>query len=147
MRSATVALIVICCSGACLAQLNQPLCPKHIETPFYPAIAHTAHVSGIVTLRLTIDAEGNVKDARASSRINPPGAARLLELSAITNVRHWTFVKPPSAPYEETIVYDYQIDDSGHHGITVSFDLPDHVTIWAEPSLVEPDQTKPAKNN
>jgi hypothetical protein len=145
MRSAAATLIVLFWTAACVAQANQPLCPKHIETPSYPAIAQTAHVSGIVTLTLTIDAEGNVEDAKAISNVSPPRYARLLELPAITNVRHWTFVKPPSAPYEETIVYEYQFDDSEHRGITDSFDLPDHVTIFAQPMLVEPDQTMPTK--
>jgi TonB family protein len=128
-----------------LAQSNQPLCPKHIETPVYPAIAQTAHVSGIVTLTLTIDAEGNVKDARASSKVSSLSLSYLLERPALANVRHWTFAKPPSAPYEQTIVYDFRLDGSARNGTFVSFDLPDRVTVWSEPALIEPDQTQAGK--
>jgi TonB family protein len=147
MRSATTAFVVLWWAGTCLAQGGQQLCPKHIETPFYPAIAHMAHVSGTVTLTLTIDADGNVRDVKANSTVNPPGDSKLLERDTITNVRRWTFATPPSAPYTQTIVYDYKIDDSGRrHEVAVSFDLPDHVTIWAEPSYVEPDQTEVPRN-
>jgi TonB family protein len=114
------------------------LCPKHIETPSYPAIARAAHVTGKVVLALTINAEGNVIEAKVTN-----GAAMLGE-SALDNIRHWTFTKPPTAPYTQTIVYDYEIDDSlpaddGSHPIVkVSYDLPDRVMILTNSRLAEP---------
>jgi len=145
MKLAAILLIALGFTAACSAQSNPPLCPRHIETPFYPAIAQTAHVSGKVTLTLTVDAEGNVTDARASSTTDPQRNASLLERPSLDNIRHWTFAKPPSAPYEQTIVYDFQLGDPGPHAGYVSFDLPDRVTIWSRPMLVEPDQSKPGK--
>ena len=77
---------------------------------------------------MTIDADGNVHDAEAT---NDEKSVTLLKLSTISNIRHWTFMKPPFAPYKQTIVYDYKIDDSlPPDGPTnVTFDLPDRVTI------------------
>src|SRR5271168_3127672 len=54
--------LVLVVALTCMGQMQQPLCPKHIETPAYPPIARTAHVSGIVALTLTIDADGRVSD-------------------------------------------------------------------------------------
>jgi TonB family protein len=123
----------------CFAQSQQPLCPRHIETPVYAAIARAANVSGKVALRITIDADGSVKDAEAT---NTDRGVPLLKLGAIDNVRRWTFEKPPFAPYTETLVYDYELslplDDTRS---TVTFDLPDHVTISSGPMSVEPDQS------
>lgn len=67
----------------------------------------------------------------------------LLEIGAISNIRHWTFTKPPFAPYKQTIVYDYQIDDSlPLDGPTkVVFDLPDRVTIVTSNVPLEPSQS------
>lgn len=120
-------------TAACFGQAHESLCPRHIEAPVYPQLAHTAHVTGKVVLSVAIGADGNVTDAEVTNR-DKRGA--LLENSATENIRHWTFAMPPSAPYVQRIVYDYEIDgslpgDGGDAGtITrVNFDLPDRVTI------------------
>jgi len=119
-------------TAACFAQAPPALCPKHIETPSYPPIGRTAHITGKVILALTIDSDGNVTDARVT---NDSKSIAVLEPGAIANVRHWAFAKPPAAPYLQTIVYDYEFDESlpGDDGnrsiIKVNFDLPDRVTI------------------
>jgi len=100
---------------------------RHIETPIYPSIAQIAHVTGKVTLMLTIDADGKVGDVKAVTM----ELTRLLEHASVTNVRRWTFAKPSAAPYKQTVVYDYDIDGSlPLDGPTkVTFDLPERVTI------------------
>jgi TonB family protein len=138
LKSLSSAFFSLWLGCACVAQGVVALCPKHIETPSYPAIARAAHVTGKVVLALTINAEGNVIEAKVTN-----GAAMLGE-SALDNIRHWTFTKPPTAPYTQTIVYDYEIDDSlpaddGSHPIVkVSYDLPDRVMILTNSRLAEP---------
>ena len=114
-------------AGTCFGQEAKPLCPRHIELPAYSPLAATAHIQGNVILSVTIDADGNVKDAEATNG----GKWALLEHNAISNIRHWTFTKPPFAPYKQTIVYDYQIDDSlpADAPTKVTLDLPERVTI------------------
>src|SRR5271170_8132371 len=51
----------------CMSQTQESLCPKHIETPEYASIARTAHISGVVVMTLTIDAEGKVSDVKVRS--------------------------------------------------------------------------------
>jgi len=132
MKAAAVACLLLGVIGTCFAQGEKPLCPKHIEAPSYPQIAHAVHVTGTVTLALTIDAEGKVSDVKAKT-LSP-----LLERSTLDNIREWTFEKPLAAPFMQTIVYDYRIDQSGKaNGTKVTFDLPDHVTITAEPLTVQ----------
>ena len=142
-RGAFVSLIILLVSGF-PSPSQTPVFPKHIETPGYPPIGRTAHLMGKVTLTISIDEDGNVQDAEAPTNSSVQQAHLLLQKYAIENVRHWTFEKPPSAPYSETIVYDFEFDPSldakgsptksrGHcytPSITkVTFDLPERVTI------------------
>jgi TonB family protein len=96
-----------------------------MEPPFYPLIAMMAHESGKVILEVTINADGTVKDARIANK--DPNSVKLLGGNSIHNIRKWTFAKPATAPYVETITYDYRLDTRESH---VVFDLPDLVTIW-----------------
>jgi TonB family protein len=120
---------------------QESLCPKHIETPAYPAIARVAHVSGKVILALTIDANGNVSEANVTNEDDK--GVKFLELNAMANVRLWTFAIPPSAPFRDTIVYDFEIDDAlpgddGNHPITkVTYDLPGRVLISANATFID----------
>ncbi|MGB6484050.1 MAG: TonB family protein [Candidatus Acidiferrales bacterium] len=147
MKLAKLACLVFGLAGTCFAQ--EPLCPRHIETPSYPAIARMANVTGKVALQVTIGADGEITHIGFA---NTDKRSRILEASASENLRHWTFAKPPSAPYSETITYDYEFDLSlppydgspSRPVITkVSFDLPDRVIIVTNGMMVEPSQSKP----
>ena len=132
MKKLTFGCLLFCLATVCFGQQQDALCPRHIETPTYPPIARAAFVSGKITLTITIDADGTVKHVEAAAD-NPD--AKMLQKFAAENLRHWTFAKPPSAPYTEVVVYDYEIDPAppvaGATPITkVTFDLPDRVTIW-----------------
>ena len=96
-------------AGVVFRQDQMPLCPRHIEAPSYPYIARAVHVTGKITLTVTIDADGNVThvDAKAEDPIQQ--AHPLFQKSAIENMQHWTFAKPPSAPYKQVVVYDYEL--------------------------------------
>jgi len=128
-----------------------PLWPKHIVTPEYPPIGRTAHVTGTVTLTLTIDERGSVQNAEAAKDSSLQQGPLMLQKYAIENVRQWTFEKPPSAPYSETIVYDFEFDSSldakGRPSESrgrcytpsisrVTFDLPERVTILTNVEVV-----------
>lgn len=131
MSKRRLVFILVCLTGTCFGQSGEPLCPRHIETPTYPTIAHWANETGKVTLTLTIDADGKVKDAEAVTTDSNVSGSKLLEPGTVANIRRWTFANPPLAPYKQTIVYDYEIDRSlPLDGLTtVIFDLPERVTI------------------
>lgn len=138
-------------AAVCLGQTPKALCPKHIETPSYPPIARTAHVTGKVILTVTIDSNGNVNDVKVT---NGDKSIRMLQPSAIENIRLWTFARPSTTPYSQSIVYDYELDqslpgDDGAHPITkVNFDLPDRVTILANVRFIDHgpgNGTKPSR--
>ncbi len=144
-------MMKLMCSGflafllalSCMGQTQQSICPKHIETPTYPTIARTAHVSGVVLLTLTIDDEGKVSDVKVANEDDR--FVKLLERGAITNIRLWTFAKPQSAPRKQNITYDFQLDDklplagvNDHPDVTlVTYDLPDRVTVRANNHVLE----------
>jgi TonB family protein len=144
LRKLTPVCLIFLLAGACFGQASGPLCPKHIETPVYPPIARAAHLTGETLLLLTIDADGGVKEVKAASS----NTSAVLSESALGNIRHWTFVKPPIAPYTETIIYDYEFDgslpgDNGSNPITkVVFDLPNRVTIATNLRFIDTDKSK-----
>jgi hypothetical protein len=95
---------------------------------------------GKVKLVMTIDGDGNVKSAEAT-RDN--SSHKLLVESAIQNVKKWTFSRPSHAPFTQTILYDYEINETlpGTYGYSIEkvyFDLPDMVKIVSNAQLVEP---------
>ena len=94
-----------------------------------------------MALSTTIDADGKVTDAEVT---NDGKWVALLKRSTISNIGHWTFTKPPFAPYKQTIVYDYQIDDSLplDGSSNVIFDLPDRVTIVGSGVSVQTSESK-----
>ena len=135
-----------CCSG----KTQQDLCPRHIETPTFPPIARTAHVTGKISLMVTIDTNGRVTNVETAADTSVQGTHPLLQKSAVENMQHWTFANPTSFPHSQTIVYDYEFDPSlpGEGGpsylpaITkVTFDLPDHVTLWTNLRIVDVNQS------
>jgi TonB family protein len=144
-RLASIGLLIWLTAG-CSANSRQPLCPKHIETPDFPPDARAAHVTGEITLTISIDADGRVKNVEATSANPVERAHPLLQKHAIENMHHWTFARPSSAPYIQTIVYDYEFDDSlppeggasSLPAITkVNFDLPDHVAILTNLRIID----------
>jgi Gram-negative bacterial TonB protein C-terminal len=137
--------LMLCTAAACFGQDQMPLCPKHIEAPGYPVIARVAHVTGKITLTVTIDADGNVVHVDTTADDPREQAIPVLEKFAVENIQHWTFAKPPSAPYKQAVVYDYEFDPAlpaagGKHDMPVvtlvSFDLPDRVTITTNPDVI-----------
>jgi TonB family protein len=128
-----VALAVLSMAGTCFAQSSPALCLRHIETPEYPMFARAGHITGTVVLHVTVGANGAVIEAALAPDTK---ASVILDQIAIGNVRRWTFTKPPTIPYVETIVYVFQLDYSLPRGAErVSYDLPDHVNIRANSAV------------
>src|ERR1700683_929595 len=143
--------LLIWLTAGCSANTRQPLCPKHIETPDFPPLARTAHLTGKITLTIAIDADGGVTNIEATPD-NPVEPARLLlQKYAIENIRHWTFAKPSSVPYIQTIVFDYEFDPSlpaegGASSLPaltrVNLDLPDHVAIFTNLRIIDASKSR-----
>jgi TonB family protein len=68
----------------------------------YPRIAMSARVQGVVVVRATLDAEGNVVTATALS------GSKLLTEGAAQNTKQWRF--KPNARKEAIVVYEYRIE-------------------------------------
>jgi hypothetical protein len=110
-------------------------------------LARQTLITGKISLTVTVDANGEVKNVEATTD-NPVRreAQQPLLQSSVENMQHWTFAKPSSAPYTQVIVYDYEIDrtlpPSGGPAslplITkVVVDLPDRVKILMNERFVE----------
>lgn len=127
------------------AKPSTPLYPTHIESPVYDRLPQVAHIEGKVVLTATIGPEGNVVDVHA---VGPP----MLVKGAVANLKLWKFEKPRTGQRQQTIVYDYKIEDDTTCKITppsrTSFDLPQRVEIAApEVILCDPVGTIPAKKH
>jgi hypothetical protein len=136
--------LLLCFGSACFAQDHVALCPRHIETPTYPAIGRTAHVTGKITLTVTIGADGNVEHVDAVTDDPVQQKHPILQKYAIKNMQHWTFAKPPYAPYTEVVIYDYELDPAlpeGTNGKT-TFDLPNHVSISTSVATIEVEESR-----
>ncbi len=80
-----------------VANQAAPLKERHIPPPLGPA----ARVPGKVTLRILVDAKGNVSEARALS-----GPEELVP-SALAWVRKWQYEPPASAPVARIVEISY----------------------------------------
>jgi TonB family protein len=111
------------------------LCVKHIEAPQYDDIARAAHVTGVVTLAVTIDVDGQVTQV---SRVSGPD---ILSKSAQENVKKWSFDNRSKAPVVLNMIYDYRIlgKPSAKVVTSATFDLPGHVTVIVDPVSMETD--------
>jgi TonB family protein len=136
-------LLFLIALSSCMSQPQQPVCPKHIETPRYPPVAKMARISGKVMLTLIIDADGKVSDVKVTNEDQQ--FVKILAHWAVDNVRLWTFAKPQSAPFKQNITYDFQLDDKlplagvdDYPDVTfVTYDLPDYVTVRTNNHVVE----------
>jgi TonB family protein len=127
MTRVRLALLLASIAGSGCGREQTTLYPTHIEAPDYDRTAHLAHITGHVVVKATISASGNVIDATASGQ-------PMLANFATKNIRQWTFEKPKHAPIQQTIVYDYELEDSSECETSptrVTFDLPGRVVIAA----------------
>lgn len=135
----------------CLGQTQHAVCPTHIESPTYPPLARQALLTGEVVLSVTVDADGKVQHVTVLPGDTKRQAHKLLRDSAVENMQNWAFSKPPTAPYTEVIVYDYETDPSLPPSggpkrlpvlIKVIFDLPGRVRISMNEPFIETNESK-----
>jgi TonB family protein len=150
MKRGILGCLLISLVAGCSVDKQRHIYPKHIEAPDYPLPARTANIIGKITLAVTIDADGNVKNVEATTDNPVQRAHPLLQGYAVENMKHWTFVKPPYSPFTQTIVYDYEFDpalspEGGPSSLPeitkVNFDLPDRVAILANQRIIDVSQS------
>ena len=156
MKRKTAACLLLLVPASCLSQIQPGLCPKHIETPEFPIPARQTRIFGKVTLAVTIDADGNVQRVHVALDNPEEKASRLLQDSALENMKRWKFSKPPTAPYTQRIVYDYEPDASlppsggpkASPKITrVIIDLPDRVNIFMNDPMLDTSNQKSSSSS
>ena len=99
---------------------------KSAAMPFYPPLARQARIEGKVTLRFTVNENGETADVEATS------GHKLLPWSAIENLQSWKFWPPSCAcrvKDEVTLVYKL----SNELGSTES---PDVIVRWFEKRMI-----------
>jgi TonB family protein len=92
----------------------------------YPAIAHSAHIEGVVVIRVELDDEGKVAEAL------PISGTESLIISALANAKKWRF--EPNSKRAAVLVYDFRIEgfcrDNSESGQSI-YRPPNFTTITA----------------
>jgi protein TonB len=101
--------------------IRQPSKIKDVKA-VYPAIAQSARVQGVVIIEATIDAAGNVGDARVLRSIP------LLDQAAIDAVKQWqyepTLLNGTAVPVIMTVTVNFTLQDE----VVLRIDLPNGST-------------------
>ncbi|MGA2250457.1 energy transducer TonB [Terracidiphilus sp.] len=84
-RFARVAFLILLAASAVTARADERAIKTRVA-PVYPELAKRMKISGSVSVQVTVDAEGKVTDAKATS------GNRLLAGAAEDAVRKWKFV-------------------------------------------------------
>jgi TonB family protein len=117
---------------------------QHADVPLYPVIAITAHMSGRVTLRVTVKAgEVIAVEPKASA------ASLMLVKAATDNVKTWRFWPEAQGPLEVTYVYELEKDESEfRRNPRIEMRLPTFVKIVATPTkpIVTPEASGGHRN-
>lgn len=147
-RKIELAFAMIVLSSLGLGENAPLIVVKHVDAPTtYPHLARQARIQGRVSIRLKISASGRVLDAQAATEDSLLKAHPILQSQALQLVRNWTFECIGclnNAGYNHTLVFIYRLEgkQEPYNNSRVTMDLPDTVTIIANPPQVE---TKTAK--
>ena len=133
------ALAILLLPALLLAQQAKPPKVVSASVPFYPRLAPTARIEGVVTLRLSTDGK---RVSHIDSASGPP----LLVRAAKENVRTWQF--EPHTPTSFEVTFHYRLltpeCDSECHCHTaeresVLLQLPTNVELSAKmPAICDP---------
>ena len=93
--------------------------------PFYPPLARTALVQGVVVAEVTTSGE-------AFGAIKIVSGHPLLSAAVTQNLRTWVLVNSPTTTFRVT--YRYKIADSCKGKPSVTMDLPTDVSICSPPN-------------
>jgi Gram-negative bacterial TonB protein C-terminal len=134
----TVALTASVFATTCArAQQQQTIFDKDIQVlkltnPVYPAIAHTAHIEGVVVVRVSLDDKGSVTDATALS------GPKFLIPASIDSAKASQYKRNPERAV--IMVYRYVFSAPArepNHDLVVLY-RPNFVTIRAGYVPIEP---------
>ncbi len=86
---------LLACAPVALAQTKEPPVPVRTVAPEYPSELRRDGVSGVVTVKCTIDVQGNVTEPEVEKSTNPA-----FDQPAITALKKWKFkpAKQDGAP-------------------------------------------------
>ena len=106
---AVIVLLAMNSSSHLGAQQDGPIIDTEVklvdfEDLIYPMVARTAHIQGVVVVRVTLDNQGKVVDAMPIS--GPP----VLVFEASANAKKWRF--QPNARKAAVIVYNFRLTDA-----------------------------------
>jgi len=128
-----------------LSAENTAIGPRHMELPTgYPNVARIARLQGTITVKLTVSGDGNVVAAEATSLDDLLRTHPLLQKEAERLSRQWTFTcincaKESTYPY--SLVFSYRLEGKASYyaDSKVAVDLPNRVTVTANPPVAMPD--------
>jgi len=119
--------------------------PKHLELPSrYENVARLARLQGTVTVRLTVSGEGDVIAAEPSSTDGLLKEHPILQAKTAELTRRWKFTCPNCSKdgeyqYNVTFIYKLEGKETSYNDTQIAVDLPDQVTIKANPPMIEAD--------
>jgi len=148
LKSLCAFLFVLGLAASLAARCQEP-CVTFLVPPEYPVLARMAGIQGAIRIRIRIDKEGRVTDAKAIpweknaypelNRKTVESDYKVLSKAAIDNVTQWRF-KPTEEPCDLTIEYDYRMEGrpSYYHRTKLRFHLPSKVEIIDNPPSPHP---------
>jgi TonB family protein len=146
MRPVSVCLFLATTSiGFALKAQTVMIAPKHLELPSqYESVARAARLQGTVTVRLTISGDGDVIAAEPSSTDALLREHSILQAKTAELTRRWKFwcshcSKVDEYQYTVTFIYKLEGKESRYADTQIAVDLPDQVTIRANPPMMEAD--------
>ncbi len=126
---------------------------KHLEPPLgYPPIARAARLQGLITVKLTIAGDGSVIAAEATAEDPQLQAHSLLQAVTEKLVRKWTFGCfncPPASEYVHIVKFLWKLEgeERPSNNATVVMDLPNQVTVTANPPQCDHCSSRQSKRN
>ena len=138
MKSIAIATVVILSTVAIFAQNEPVIKAKHMELPTYPRLARFARLQGTVSVHLKVSQSGLVTSAEANASEQVLRDHPLLQSETLKVVRKWTFNCincEMKTEYEHTLVFVYKLEgkETSSDASTITIDMPDSVTITANP--------------
>ena len=131
MRSSLASLLLLVALGVDQPTL-QPMA-VHVESLTYPVVARAAQIQGAVDVKISIDSQGKVSSAFATS------GHPLLKKSAEKNIRTWRFDTSSSENRQLTVRYEFVLElprTSYPPESRNLFDFPTRITVIS--SVPEP---------
>jgi TonB family protein len=128
-------LVILALSTLAIPQQSQRALPlvTAIDVPFYPPLARTAHLQGVVRIKVTTDGQ------RVTATHVEEGH-KLLAAAAEENARTWRFA--PHEPITLVVTYRYKIErewqgDMTNSGVLLRLPSEVEVSTWRWPGTAD----------